>query len=741
MLSKMKKSVVICMNSLISVIIFCMIIMLLCSCISAARTTWKQAKKTYHSMGEYYTRDVENNLSNVSDYLLRISETADYYGMTNCEEDKESMNNLSRQRLYNQLNEDILVYSSADYFFIFQDKYADIMMVESAKKKAKIQSQNIREQLKRLLESREPTEKWELFDAEGYQYLIRVVSKDGVGIGCAVSLNRLIETMQAVQLSDYYVSYYKIGTMILDNESGKDLKIELPIQETDVGVRIVIPSEKLFEEIRPLLNFSMVFAVILIILLFALYISMYHWFTNPVKRIVSVMQKVDEEGIDLKMPELRYGCYDYLLKPVMEDDIIKVMKNLVTKIERERHQAQLQEEGIVWNQLKPVWKEKYWEEMLRGLRDDPNRECEEYEEKQWKEEQDRRLIPILFYQYANDKTEEDIKQTRKKVKEDLGTVAGDFLLPVLSQKEFAGLVFISDEWLSSGTERNGIILKDAILQQFKTERLYEKIGICIGEVCTGREVQSMVDKLRQFAWNNVCSRRQILDIINMPKNSEAIGMPDMTLWKAYIDNGKTVELQDIIRKWLWGKDNEAKLNRRALQMLQYDLEQLFYSTLQENGIQAHQFLYDRENGCNRVTAIGSLEEMDAWIEETMGAVSRIMQDVSNLSGIREQTIYYIQTHLDEELNRIKVASALYLNPDYLDRRFKKEMGCSVNRYILSEQVNMAKGLLLNPKISICEIASRCGYENMSNFSAMFKREVGISPNEYRKNGGMESPDL
>ena len=741
MLSKMKKSVVICMNSLISVIIFCMIIMLLCSCISAARTTWKQAKKTYHSMGEYYTRDVENNLSNVSDYLLRISETADYYGMTNCEEDKESMNNLSRQRLYNQLNEDILVYSSADYFFIFQDKYADIMMVESAKKKAKIQSQNIREQLKRLLESREPTEKWELFDAEGYQYLIRVVSKDGVGIGCAVSLNRLIETMQAVQLSDYYVSYYKIGTMILDNESGKDLKIELPIQETDVGVRIVIPSEKLFEEIRPLLNFSMVFAVILIILRFALYISMYHWFTNPVKRIVSVMQKVDEEGIDLKMPELRYGCYDYLLKPVMEDDIIKVMKNLVTKIERERHQAQLQEEGIVWNQLKPVWKEKYWEEMLRGLRDDPNRESEEYEEKQWKEEQDRRLIPILFYQYANDKTEEDIKQTRKKVKEELGTVTSDFLRPVLSQKEFAVLVFISDEWLSSDTERNGIILKDAILQQFKTERLYEKIGICIGEVCTGREVQSMVDKLRQFAWNNVCSRRQILDIINMPKNSEAIGMPDMTLWKAYLDNGKTVELQDKIRKWLWGKDNEAKLNRRALQMLQYDLEQLFYSTLQENGIQAHQFLYDRENGCNRVTAIGSLEEMDAWIEETMGAVSRIMQDVSNLSGIREQTIYYIQTHLDEELNRIKVASALYLNPDYLDRRFKKEMGCSVNRYILREQVNMAKGLLLNPKISICEIASRCGYENMSNFSAMFKREVGISPNEYRKNGGMESPDL
>ena len=47
------------------------------------------------------------------------------------------------------------------------------------------------------------------------------------------------------------------------------------------------------------------------------------------------------------------------------------MKNKKLMVERERHQAQLQEEGIVWNQLKPVWKEKYWEEMLRGLRDDP----------------------------------------------------------------------------------------------------------------------------------------------------------------------------------------------------------------------------------------------------------------------------------------------------------------------------------------------------------------------------------
>lgn len=126
MLSKMKKSVVICMNSLISVIIFCMIIMLLCSCVSAARTTWKQAKKTYHSMVEYYTRDVENNLRNISDYLLRISETADYYGMhLQCEIEPEAEISMVPAMCVLTFVENAIKYST--------DFSNDLMIVVSAK--------------------------------------------------------------------------------------------------------------------------------------------------------------------------------------------------------------------------------------------------------------------------------------------------------------------------------------------------------------------------------------------------------------------------------------------------------------------------------------------------------------------------------------------------------------------------------------------------------------------------------
>ena len=115
-----KKSVVVRVNFMISVIIFCMIGMLVFSCLSAMKTVWKKSMRTYQSMGEYYAGDVASNLKNILEYLLRIHETADYYGLLYYGQNREFVNNQARQRLYNQLNEDILIYRSADYFLTFK---------------------------------------------------------------------------------------------------------------------------------------------------------------------------------------------------------------------------------------------------------------------------------------------------------------------------------------------------------------------------------------------------------------------------------------------------------------------------------------------------------------------------------------------------------------------------------------------------------------------------------------------
>ena len=95
---------------------------------------------------------------------------------------------------------------------------------------------------------------------------------------------------------------------------------------------------------------------------------------------------------------------------------------------------------------------------------------------------------------------------------------------------------------------------------------------------------------------------------------------------------------------------------------------------------------------------------------------------------------YIREHLDEDLSREEVARAVYLNPDYLNRIFKKELNVSLSHYILEEKMKLAQELLQTTDLSITEVGSRVGFSNMSGFSYAFRRSTGRSPSSYRKEG-------
>lgn len=68
----------------------------------------------------------------------------------------------------------------------------------------------------------------------------------------------------------------------------------------------------------------------------------------------------------------------------------------------------------------------------------------------------------------------------------------------------------------------------------------------------------------------------------------------------------------------------------------------------------------------------------------------------------------------------------------LQRRFKKQAGCSIQNLITICRIGLARHLLQNTFLSIAEIASSCCYKEVSFFSKAFKLETGISPNEFRK---------
>lgn len=87
---------------------------------------------------------------------------------------------------------------------------------------------------------------------------------------------------------------------------------------------------------------------------------------------------------------------------------------------------------------------------------------------------------------------------------------------------------------------------------------------------------------------------------------------------------------------------------------------------------------------------------------------------------------YIRAQYMQPIKVEGIARDLNLDRRYLARLFKAHTGCTVQEYIIRVRLEAAAGHLRQGK-SVQEAAALSGYEDVSNFSKMFKRHYGISP--------------
>lgn len=93
---------------------------------------------------------------------------------------------------------------------------------------------------------------------------------------------------------------------------------------------------------------------------------------------------------------------------------------------------------------------------------------------------------------------------------------------------------------------------------------------------------------------------------------------------------------------------------------------------------------------------------------------------------------YIKRNYNKKIGINEVANELFLSPSYFCMLFKKELGINFHDYLLSIRIDKAKHFLREKRYTIQEISSLVGYKDTKHFSRLFKKEVGLSPTEYRK---------
>lgn len=169
---------------------------------------------------------------------------------------------------------------------------------------------------------------------------------------------------------------------------------------------------------------------------------------------------------------------------------------------------------------------------------------------------------------------------------------------------------------------------------------------------------------------------------------------------------------------------------------------MVYTTLAASLLQACLKYLPKKNGFFESVSLERLSNYErhrnfleamAFIRKAVGYYfderAKMNQDHENQMIWKLHT--YIAKNIGNDLSMPHLGKEFQLNPTYLSRLYKKMTGVSLNQYILSMRLQYAKELLKNDGMKIQVIAERTGFHTASYFTHFFKKQEGMTPQEYR----------
>jgi AraC-like DNA-binding protein len=98
----------------------------------------------------------------------------------------------------------------------------------------------------------------------------------------------------------------------------------------------------------------------------------------------------------------------------------------------------------------------------------------------------------------------------------------------------------------------------------------------------------------------------------------------------------------------------------------------------------------------------------------------------------KRVVDYIDANLGEPITLADLAAATVLSPMHFAAQFRMSTGVRPHEYLLRRRIERARELLLQPGLSIVDIALTVGFQTQSHFTTVFKRFVGDTPHQWRR---------
>jgi len=132
----------------------------------------------------------------------------------------------------------------------------------------------------------------------------------------------------------------------------------------------------------------------------------------------------------------------------------------------------------------------------------------------------------------------------------------------------------------------------------------------------------------------------------------------------------------------------------------------------------------------------TLDEVKSWFMTFYANfINQLNEKKSNKSDtIITTTLKYIEENYSNPcLSAESIADYVDISPNYLRTIFKNTVNKSLSNYISEFRFNKAKALLETTDLTVSDISTVVGFSNSNYFYTAFKKNFGISPNQYRNN--------
>lgn len=94
---------------------------------------------------------------------------------------------------------------------------------------------------------------------------------------------------------------------------------------------------------------------------------------------------------------------------------------------------------------------------------------------------------------------------------------------------------------------------------------------------------------------------------------------------------------------------------------------------------------------------------------------------------------YVNDNYNTTLSLNVLSDLVDMTPVAFSRFFKQQTGKNISEYIIEVRLGYASRLLLDSSLSVSEICTQSGFNNLSNFNRFFKKKKGVTPKEFRSN--------